>query len=114
MKDKDNIILYTPYIINKLSGTNRLEEIQIVSNDEVESLSVSALFIYIGYTPTLEMLKEDILLDNGYAVVDENMMTSLPNLYAIGDVRKKNLRQIVTAINDGAIASYAIGKRENE
>ncbi|MBP5695404.1 MAG: FAD-dependent oxidoreductase, partial [Treponema sp.] len=55
-------------------------------------------------TELVEMLKKD---EGGYIITDENMQTSIPGLFAAGDVRAKPFRQIVTAVNDGAIAANA-------
>ena len=65
---------------------------------------------YIGNTPNIEFIKFDLETKDGYILVDEDMKTSLDNVYAIGDVRSKKIRQIVTAVNDGAIAALAIEK----
>ena len=55
-------------------------------------------------TDLVDMIKKDI---SGYIMTDENMQTSIPGLYAAGDVRSKPFRQIVTAVSDGAIAANA-------
>ena len=110
VKKQDNIIIYTPYVIKNIFGEDRVESIIISSLEKEIELKVSGIFIYIGMNPSLEIIKDQIEIDNGYALVNEDMMTSLTNLYAIGDVRKKSLRQIVTAVNDGAIASDSISR----
>lgn len=64
------------------------------------------LFIFVGYQPATDIFKDIIPLDaNGYILTDENMRTALSGVYAAGDLRPKALRQIVTAIADGAIAA---------
>ena len=61
--------------------------------------------------PSSELLKEfNCINENGYVVVDENFQTTTKGLYACGDVINKKIRQIVTAVNDGAIASMHITK----
>lgn len=65
------------------------------------------VFIAIGQVPHNEVFQNLVDLDKGYIVTDENMMTKTPGLFAIGDTRKKDVRQLVTACNDGAIAALA-------
>ena len=76
-------------------------------NTEVEQiLPCSGIFPYIGQDPMSDALKElDILNDKGYILVNENMETSIPGIYGAGDIIQKDLRQVVTATNDGAIAA---------
>lgn len=65
----------------------------------------TGIFIFAGYAPSTELFAGQIDLDeNGYIVTDERLRTSLPGVYAAGDVRQKALRQIVTAVADGALA----------
>lgn len=63
------------------------------------------VFIFSGYLPNTQLLAEQVKLDRGYVVTDELMQTDLPGVYAVGDLRIKNLRQAVTACSDGAIAA---------
>ena len=65
---------------------------------------MGGLFVAVGQTLATEGLK-GVELDGGYLVTDEEMHTSLPGVFAAGDVRKKTLRQVVTATADGAIAA---------
>ena len=94
--------------VDAISGTDKLESITVknLKTNELRNLDVDALFIAIGRKPDTEMLVGKIELDsNGYIITNEKMETSLPGVYAAGDVRQKQLRQIVTAASDGAIAS---------
>lgn len=64
------------------------------------------IFVFVGYEPQSNLFKEKLELDrSGYIITDENMSTSIPGIYAAGDLRPKQLRQIVTAVSDGAIAA---------
>lgn len=64
------------------------------------------LFVSIGRTPASELVKGQVQLDEGgYILTDSSMQTNIPGVYAIGDVRNTPLRQIVTAVSDGAIAA---------
>ena len=66
------------------------------------------MFIYGNMLPSSSILAFEVKNDNSYILVDEKMETSVKNLYAIGDYRKTYLRQVATAISDGAVASYFI------
>lgn len=69
------------------------------------------VFIFVGYTPATQPFAGQIALDEeGYVITDEQLHTSLPGVYAAGDLRRKDLRQIVTAVADGAIAAHSAGK----
>ena len=68
------------------------------------------LFVFIGYKPQTELFVDQLDHERGYLVTDENMHTNLPGVFAAGDIRKKNLRQVVTAAADGAIAAVEAGK----
>ena len=63
------------------------------------------MFIFVGYAPATELFKGKIELDRGYVVTDNDMKTNVAGVYAAGDLRIKNLRQIITAVADGAIAA---------
>lgn len=65
------------------------------------------VFIAIGQVPHNEVFQSLVDLDKGYIVTDEQMMTKTEGLYAVGDTRKKEVRQLVTACNDGAIAALS-------
>lgn len=92
---------------NKLKGL----ELEDSVTGEVESLEVQGIFPFIGLDPVTDFVKNlGITDDRGYIKVDENMETSIKNIYAIGDVRQKTLRQVVTAANDGAIAGQYAAK----
>lgn len=73
------------------------------------------LFVFIGYKPQTELLKGKVQLDEqGYIVTNEVMETNLPGVYAAGDLRPKLLRQVVTAVADGAIAATVAEKYVEE
>ena len=75
-------------------------------------MPIDGLFVAIGVVPNTELLKDKIELDKtGYIVTDENTKTSVDGIYAVGDVRTKQLRQVVTAVADGAISAYEIERK---
>ena len=76
---------------------------------EETSLSIDGLFLYVGEIPQNDFIHIDGLqTENGFLRVDDGFMTSIKNLYAIGDCIDKKLRQIATAVSDGAIAATSI------
>jgi len=76
-------------------------------NGEEQVLDVQGLFVSIGRKPATELLKDQLTLDSaGYIMAGEDTKTSIPGVYAVGDVRVKELRQIVTAVADGAMAAH--------
>lgn len=86
----------------KVSGI----ELENVDTHEKQSFECSGIFPYVGQDPNTDCVKNlGILNEHGYVIVDENRQTTIPGLYAAGDVIDKELRQVVTACNDGAIAA---------
>ena len=70
-------------------------------------LEAQGLFVSIGRSPATNLVKEQLTLDDaGYIMAGEDTKTNLPGVYAVGDVRTKELRQIVTAVADGAMAAH--------
>ena len=68
------------------------------------------IFVFAGYEPATGLVKDQVALDHGYIVTDKEMMTSVPGIFAAGDVCIKALRQVVTAVADGAIAATSLEK----
>ena len=88
----------------KLSGV-RVKN--LISGEEKE-VEVDGLFVSIGRKPATELVAGQLELDEGgYILAGEDTVTSIPGVYAVGDVRQKQLRQIVTAVADGAIAVHS-------
>ena len=89
----------------KMTGV-RLEDVQTGEEKEV---ACDAVFVSVGRAPATQMLETQVVLDeNGYIIADESTKTNLPGVFAVGDIRTKALRQIVTAAADGANAAYAV------
>ena len=108
-KKKNIKIIYKKTIKTLVEKDNKLEEI-ILNDDEI--LKVKACVVYIGSIPNNEFLNNIVeIKEDGYINTDELMQTSNENIYAIGDIRKKNIYQIISAINDGLIATNSIIKK---
>jgi thioredoxin reductase (NADPH) len=95
-------------VIEKFTGGEKLEEILIRNKKENKtySLKVDAVFEYVGWKPNSGMVERLVKLDErGFIITNSRMETSLPGIFAVGDVRDTPLRQVVTAVADGAVAS---------
>jgi len=100
-------------VVEKIAGDTGVNALHIrnVKTDEKSSIDVQGVFIYIGYNPNTEFLAGLANLDkDNYLITDENMATSAPGVFAAGDVRSKPLKQIATAVGDGATAALAAEK----
>ena len=83
-----------------------------VKLDDESEISIAGLFIYIGFDPVLPF-RSDLRIekDKGYIIVDENCETNIEGIYAVGDIVKKNLYQIISAECEGATAATAIARK---
>ena len=103
--------------IKEVRGKEKVEELLLVNNKTKEETLVSAggLFEYIGLLPITEMFDDLGILNNeNYIVTNEKMETKIKGIYAVGDVREKTLRQIITASGDGSIAGMEAYKYVEE
>ncbi len=100
-------------VVEKVDGEGALDEITLrnVVTGEITTLKASpedgmfGVFGFVGYAPNTALFEGALSMDRGYIVTDEDMHTSVPGVYAAGDVRVKSLRQVITAAADGAIAA---------
>ena len=90
--------------VSELIADERVNGIRLADGRELE---VNALFVSIGRKPASEIFRGQLELDaGGYIVADESTRTNIDGVYAVGDVRTKPLRQVVTAVGDGAVAVH--------
>lgn len=114
VRSKDNIEIIYDTVVKEITGDGFVEKL-LLSNrktDQTSSVSVDGVFMAVGILPNtygIEGLPE--MDDAGYIVAGEDCATSIPGIYAAGDVRTKNLRQIITAAADGANAVSTIQRR---
>jgi len=104
----ENIEIMKNTSITKFLGEEYLTGASIINNETKEEKEVSfdGAFLFVGHTPKTECMKDmGITNDYGYIVTNAKMETNIKGIYAAGDVIDKNLRQIATAVNDGAIAA---------
>ena len=89
----------------KVSGVT----IENVKTGEISEHDFGGIFIYVGVDPVSHMVADLGITDEaGWVLTDEHMRTRIPGIFAIGDVRQKDLRQIATAVGDGAIAGQGV------
>ena len=98
----------------KRDGDKIITEVEDLKTKEIKTLVSDGVFIFIGMKPNVQLFKDKLTLDQwGYIQTDEDMRTSLPDIFAVGDVISKKYRQITTAVADGTIAAIAIAKEMN-
>lgn len=105
--DKKITVLWNK-VVHEIVGSERVERVILedVATREHSDLPVSGLFVYIGTTPNTELLKGIVKLDDqGYIITDQQMATSHQGIFAAGDCRHKSLRQVATAVGEGALAA---------
>jgi len=109
LKKRENIeILYNTEVEKFNVADNKLSSLTLKNNEDrsESNLDVSGVFVFIGYEPASEFLKDlDVLDNNNYVIVNNRMETKIPGIYACGDVIKKDLYQIITSESEGAIAA---------
>lgn len=93
-----------------IEGDKQVTGLRVMDKETMkeEVLPVSGVFVYVGYHPNSAAVKDLVRLDeNGYVITDENLMSSVPGIFAAGDVRRKLVRQIAGAVGDAATAAVA-------
>ena len=111
----ENIDIRHNLLLKRLNGENQLESIELEDtiSHEIHKFETDNVFIAIGQVPQNDFLKELMELDHGFIVTDETMATSVPGIFAAGDTRKKESKQVITACSDGAIAALSAVKYIN-
>jgi len=112
LKYIDNIeIIKNANVTSFIEEEKKLTHVQINRNNQVENIKATGCFIFIGYIPQTENFSHlGITEEDGFIRTNEEMETSMKGIYAVGDVRAKDICQIVTATNDGAIAAIHLLK----
>lgn len=105
IQNTPNIEIITETTLTEIKGSTNVSEIVLTSG---QSLAVDGVFIAIGMHPQTDFLKDWINLDrHGYIIADEDCVTNINGFFAAGDVRTKALRQVITAVSDGANAALS-------
>lgn len=116
LKAKGNVEFVLNSNVTRLNAAKRLESVEVTDKaGNVKTLAVNGLFVAVGRIPENQNFAQLIDLDGaGYAVSGEDCITKLPWIFVAGDNRTKNVRQLVTATADGAVAATAAVKYLNE
>ncbi|OGO24257.1 MAG: thioredoxin-disulfide reductase [Chloroflexi bacterium RBG_16_50_9] len=99
--------------VEEVAGGNFVDRITVshVTGGEKAVIDIAGVFVSIGFKPNTDYLKSILTLDKtGAIVVDENMATVVPGIFAAGDIRSNSIRQVISAAGDGAIAAVSAGK----
>lgn len=110
LKNHDNIKVMFETVVDEILGDKKVEKVVLNKNNKKEEIFTDAVFIAIGQEPENSAFSEVTSNDLGYFSSDESCITNIEGVYVAGDCREKTLRQIVTAVSDGAIAATAAVK----
>ena len=105
LKNCDNIKIMFETVVEEILGDKKVEKVILSKNNKKEEIFTDAVFIAIGQEPENSAFSEVTSNDLGYFSSDESCITNIEGVYVAGDCREKTLRQIVTAVSDGAIAA---------
>lgn len=108
VNDRKNIDIMFDFTVLELLGVDRTENAVLLNNITAErkTIKCDGVFVCIGYVPNTDMIPEAVTRDkSGYIAAAEDTKTSISGVFAAGDLRSKPLRQIVTAVSDGAVAA---------
>lgn len=100
-------------VVKEIKGDKRVSSVMVenVKTGEVSERKFGGVFIYVGLDPVSAFVKDlGITNEAGWIVTDNHMETAISGIYAIGDVREKDLRQVTTAVGDGAVAGQEVYK----
>lgn len=110
LKKLSNVEILYNHVVEEICGTEGVESIRIQNGKTGEKmeLALSGVFIAVGTLPDTKLLKELVALnEDGYVIAGEDCVTDRPGILAAGDIRRKPLRQVVTAVADGANAAVS-------
>ena len=109
LEDAENVEFVWNSTVKQILSNGKVSGVvvQDVNSGEEKQIDCEGVFVSIGRKPATELVKDNLQLDgNGYIIADESTKTSIDGVFAVGDVRTKQLRQVVTAVADGAVASH--------
>ena len=112
LKALPNVEILYSHVVEEILGEDAVEHIRIknLKTDEISELAVAGVFVAVGIRPGTELVRDMVACDEGgYVIAGEDCITNVPGLYVAGDVRKKPIRQIITAVADGANAAVSVG-----
>lgn len=109
-KERDNIEFVINSTVCELLGDNKLDAVMLsdVNTGDTRRFDVDGLFVAVGVSPASDIVSGLVEMDlDGYIIADESCKTSVPGILVAGDIRTKEVRQLVTAAADGAVAALA-------
>lgn len=112
-RETDNIEFVLDSVVEKIDGENKVRSINIRSKKgaTIKTLEVDGVFFAVGMQPVTAFVDKNIEMNEaGYIIAGEDCATNIPGVYAAGDIRTKQLRQIITAAADGANAVTSVEK----
>lgn len=112
----ENVEVLWDSVVEEIQGSEVVDKIKVknIKKDEETDIAVDGVFIAVGYNPSSEVYKDVLeLAPGGYIKADESCLTNVPGVFAAGDIRTKELRQIITAASDGANAITGVEKYLN-
>lgn len=104
-------------VVKKINGKDRVKSVTLhnFEQDKTWDVDVDGIFLYVGLVPNVDFLNGDLERnEQGYLVTNDSMETTVSGVFAAGDIREKGLRQVVTAVADGAIAAISAAKYVDE
>lgn len=113
----ENVEIIWDSVVEEIKGRNQVENISVrnLKTEESTELTLDGIFIAVGNIPNSGVYKTAVKTDNsGYIIADESCETDIPGIFAAGDVRTKELRQIITAASDGANSITGVEKYLNK
>lgn len=111
VKECENIEIIWNTIVTQIAGDDHVECLKLKNlvSEEESMLDVDGVFVAVGTVPNSQIVNKMLQMDkNGYICADEMGITNIPGIFAVGDIRTKQLRQIVTAVSDGANAVTSV------
>ena len=111
--EQPNISFIWDTVVDEISGETMVTELKLrnVKTNEISTRIVAGIFIAVGLKPNSHMFSDILTTDEtGYVVTNQTMATSLPGIYAAGDIRQYSIRQVATAVGDGATSAMSAFK----
>lgn len=112
-REHPKITFYWNTVVEAVLGSDKVEALRLknLATGDVREERFDGLFVFVGHRPNTAFLQEALALDvGGYIITGEDLSTSVPGVFAAGDVRAKAFRQVATAVGDGAVAAMAAEK----
>jgi thioredoxin reductase (NADPH) len=116
LSELENVTILWDSVVERINGEENVETIDVknLKTNETANYGVAGIFIAVGYLPNSDIYKKVVATDEGgYIIAGENCETNVPGVFVAGDVRTKELRQIITAASDGANAITAVERYLN-